>query len=80
MGLGCLLWVPLSIGLGRRPTLLIATIVELIAIVWAAESRNFCQLVGAVSFLGLVEGLGLSLVRAEIPRPVIVTDQDSRFS
>lgn len=63
MGIGCYLWVPLSIGLGRRPTILIATVVEFLAIVWAAEARTFCQLVGAVSFLGLGEGLSLSLVR-----------------
>jgi hypothetical protein len=64
MGLGCFLWVPLSIGLGRRPTILIATFVVLLAVLWAGEARSFGQLVGAVCFMGLGEGLALSLVRA----------------
>jgi hypothetical protein len=62
MGLGCFLWVPLSIGMGRRPTILIATFVVLLALIWAGEARSFRQLVGAVCFLGLGEGLSLSLV------------------
>jgi predicted MFS family arabinose efflux permease len=62
MGLGCFFWVPLSIGIGRRPTLLIATMVTLLALVWAAEASSFRQLVCAVCLLGLGEGLGLSLV------------------
>ena len=62
MGLGCLLWVPLSIGMGRRPTLLIATAVVILAMVWAGEAQSFQQLVAAVCFVGLGEGLSLSLV------------------
>ncbi|PZC93593.1 MFS general substrate transporter [Pyrenophora tritici-repentis] len=62
MGLGCLLWVPLSIGMGRRPTLLIANAVVILAMVWAGEAKSFQQLVAAVCFIGLGEGLSLSLV------------------
>jgi MFS family permease len=62
MGLGCLVWVPLSIGLGRRPTILIATMVVLIATLGAAQAQSFAQLVIATCFLGLSEGLGLCLV------------------
>lgn len=65
MGIGCLVWVPLSIGLGRRPTILIATIILLLATLGAAEARSFAQLVVAVCFQGLSEGLGLSLVRCD---------------
>ncbi|KAI4653594.1 hypothetical protein J4E93_001360 [Alternaria ventricosa] len=61
MGIGCLLWVPVSIGLGRRPTILIATMVVLAAMVWAGQAQTFCSLVAAVCFLGLGEGLALSL-------------------
>ncbi|KAH6852090.1 MFS general substrate transporter [Alternaria alternata] len=61
MGLGCFLWVPVSIGLGRRPTMLIATLVVLLAMLWAGEAGSFRSLVGAVCFLGLGEGLALSL-------------------
>lgn len=62
MGVGCFVWVPLSIGMGRRPTLLIATIIELLALLWAGYATSFGQLIGAVCFLGLGEGLSLSLV------------------
>jgi len=62
MGLGCFLWVPLSIGIGRRPALLIASVVSLFAMIWAAESRSFGSLVMAMCFVGLGEGLSLSLV------------------
>jgi len=62
MGIGCLMWVPVSIGLGRRPTILIASLVELGAIIWAGQAKSFCSLVAAVCFLGLAEGLALSLV------------------
>ncbi|KAI8931940.1 hypothetical protein NX059_010841 [Plenodomus lindquistii] len=61
MGVGCFFWVPLSIGLGRRPTILIATLVALFATVWASEARSFGAFVTAVCFLGMSEGLGLSL-------------------
>lgn len=62
MGIGCFLWVPLSIGLGRRPTILIATVLVFLAMIWAGHARSFLSLVGAVSILGLGEGLSLSLV------------------
>ncbi|KAL6711020.1 hypothetical protein ACN47E_006895 [Coniothyrium glycines] len=61
-GFGCFLWVPLSIGVGRRPTILIATIVVLLAMIWASLARSFASLVTAVCFIGLGEGLSLSLV------------------
>jgi hypothetical protein len=67
MGIGCFLWVPVSIGLGRRPTILIATLVVLLAMLWAGEAGTFRSLVGAVCFLGLGEGLALSLV-SRLPR------------
>lgn len=64
MGLGCLFWVPLSIGMGRRPALLIASAVVLCAMIWAAEARSLGSLVMATCFVGLGEGLSLSLVRS----------------
>lgn len=61
MGIGCFFWVPLSIGMGRRPTILIASVVALIAVIWASEARSFASLVVALCFIGLSEGLSLSL-------------------
>lgn len=48
--------------MGRRPTILIATAVVFLAVIWAAEATSFGQLVAAVCFMGLGEGLALSLV------------------
>lgn len=62
MGLGCFVWVPLSIGLGRRPTLLIATLLLLIATIGASQAKTYYQYVVASCFLGLGNALGLSLV------------------
>ncbi|EUC41464.1 hypothetical protein COCMIDRAFT_106113 [Bipolaris oryzae ATCC 44560] len=61
MGIGCFVWVPLSIGVGRRPTVLIATLVMLIAILGASQAQTFAQLVVASCVIGLSESLGLSL-------------------
>ncbi|EMD93147.1 hypothetical protein COCC4DRAFT_206258 [Bipolaris maydis ATCC 48331] len=61
MGIGCFVWVPLSIGLGRRPTVLVATMIVLIATLGASQARTFAQLVVASCFIGLSEGLGLCL-------------------
>jgi hypothetical protein len=69
MGIGCFLWVPVSIGLGRRPTILIATTVVLFAMIWAGQAKTFCSLVAAVCFLGFGEGLALSLVSSAAIKP-----------
>lgn len=61
MGIGCFFWVPLSIGMGRRPALLIASLVALFATIWASEARSFASLVVALCVIGLSEGLSLSL-------------------
>lgn len=62
MGIGCLIWVPLSLALGRRLVFLVAALIDLLAIIGAAFSQTLYQLLGCVCLLGLCEGLALSLV------------------
>ncbi|KAL5380634.1 hypothetical protein DPSP01_007696 [Paraphaeosphaeria sporulosa] len=61
MGIGCFIWVPLSLALGRRLVFLLAALIDLFAILGAAFSQTFYQLLGCVCLLGLSEGLALSL-------------------
>ncbi|KAF2448542.1 MFS general substrate transporter [Karstenula rhodostoma CBS 690.94] len=61
MGLGCFIWVPLSLALGRRPVFLLAALIDFLAILGAGYSQTFYQLLGCVCLLGLSEGFGLSL-------------------
>jgi MFS family permease len=62
MGFGALLWVPLSLGMGRRPVFLIAALMMLLAIIGAGYVKNFHQLLTCLCFLGMGEGLSLTMV------------------
>ncbi|KAH6677384.1 major facilitator superfamily transporter [Halenospora varia] len=62
MGLGAFIWIPLSVAVGRRPVFLLCTIVTLLTTLWAGLAGSFYQLLIAVSFLGLAEGMSTSLV------------------
>ena|SRR5690242_2369909 len=62
IGFGALLWVPLSLGMGRRPTFLIAAFVMLLATIGAGYAANFNQLLTCLCILGLGEGFSLSCV------------------
>lgn len=72
MGVGALLWVPLSLALGRRPVFLLTALIDLLAILGAGCSRTFCQLLGCVCLLGLCEGFALSLV-SELYAPCLAS-------
>ncbi|PVI02405.1 MFS general substrate transporter [Periconia macrospinosa] len=61
MGVGCFVWVPLSLGLGRRPAFLIATTLNLAAMLGAAFSTTFDELLASVCIMGLCQGFGLSV-------------------
>ncbi|KAF1922674.1 MFS general substrate transporter [Didymella exigua CBS 183.55] len=61
MGLGALLWVPLSLGMGRRLVFLIATLMMLLATIGAGYAANFNQLLTCVCFLGLGEGFSVTI-------------------
>ncbi|KAF1920270.1 major facilitator superfamily domain-containing protein [Ampelomyces quisqualis] len=60
MAIGAVVWIPLTIGIGRRPVFLLASITIFLATLGASYAQNFQQLLACVSFLGLGEGFALS--------------------
>lgn len=62
MGFGALLWVPLSLGLGRRPVFLLVSVMMLLATIGAGYAKDFRQLLACVCFIGLGEGFSLTCV------------------
>jgi len=62
MAVGALFWVPLTIGMGRRPVFLIASFVTMLATLVAGYTRDFQQLLACVCFMGLGEGFALIAV------------------
>jgi len=62
MAIGTFLWIPLTIGMGRRPVFLIASVTLIVACIGASYSQSFPQLLLCMCFLGLAEGFALSAV------------------
>ncbi|KAF2827697.1 MFS general substrate transporter [Ophiobolus disseminans] len=60
MGVGAFVWVPLTIGVGRRPAFLLSSLVTVIATLCAGFAKTFEQLLACVCFLGLGEGFALT--------------------
>ncbi len=52
LGASNIWWVPLSNWMGRRPVLIIATLLLMLSSVWAAEARSFGSLIAARIFQG----------------------------
>lgn len=63
MGVGALVWIPLSIGLGRRPTFLIASVMLTGACLGAGYSQCFQTLLASIIFLGLSGGFAVQAVQ-----------------
>ena len=62
IGLGALLWLLLSLGLGRRPVFLFVALMMPLTMVGASLSRSFHQLLTCVCILGLGHGFSLTSV------------------
>ncbi|PSN74375.1 MFS general substrate transporter [Corynespora cassiicola Philippines] len=60
MGLGTLVWVPLSLALGRRPVFMLANLTLLFSLIGAGFSETFYQVLICVCCLGIAEGFALS--------------------
>ncbi|KAH3963932.1 hypothetical protein HBH70_230030 [Parastagonospora nodorum] len=60
MAVGSFLWIPLTIGMGRRPVFLIASVTLIVACIGAGYSQSFPQLLACICFLGLAEGFALT--------------------
>jgi MFS family permease len=62
MAVGSFLWIPLTIGMGRRPVFLVASVTLIVACIGAGYSQSFPQLLACICFLGLAEGFALTAV------------------
>ena len=75
MGIGSILWVPLSLAIGRRAVFLLNTIILAGSVFWASVANNFSQLLIAASLQGLSEGFAASAVSSVVGiRPCSETD------
>ncbi|GKU22888.1 unnamed protein product [Fusarium langsethiae] len=57
MGMGNFFFVPLSMAVGRRTTLLLCNVLLLASIIWAAKSTSFSSHLGARCLQGLTAGV-----------------------
>ena len=62
LGIGALLWIPLSLAIGRRPVFLFSTVTLFIGTIWAVLSPSFYHLLIAVCLQGFGAGTTLSAV------------------
>ncbi|KAH7327523.1 major facilitator superfamily transporter [Rhexocercosporidium sp. MPI-PUGE-AT-0058] len=61
MGLGAFLWIPLSLAIGRRPVMLLASFSLIPFTLWAGVSRNFYSLLAAQCCQGFATGAWTSM-------------------
>ena len=62
MGVGAFVWIPLSLAVGRRLVFLLCAVIMTLATIWAGAAGSFYQLLAAICFQGLAEGLSTSAV------------------
>lgn len=62
IGIGSLLWLPLTLALGRRPVFLIVALIQPIATLGAGFSSNFHALLTCVCIVGLGQGFSITAV------------------
>lgn len=63
IGIGALLWLPLSLALGRRPVFILTALMMPLAGLGAGFSTNFHTLFACVCLLGLGQGFSVTSVR-----------------
>lgn len=64
MGISFFIWIPLSVGFGRRPILLLSALVMTCATVGAGFAPSFHHLLASLICIGFSAGATLSTVRA----------------
>lgn len=62
MGISFFLWVPLSVAFGRRPILVISSVILTLGTLGSGFATNFQGLLAGVCFIGLGVGATLSVV------------------
>ncbi|KAH7095543.1 major facilitator superfamily domain-containing protein [Paraphoma chrysanthemicola] len=80
MAIGAFLWVPLSIGVGRRPAFLLASLVMMLATIGAGYASTFHQLLACSCFHGLGEGFALSTAMLIVIDLTFVGDRPSTMA
>ncbi|KAH6983965.1 MFS transporter [Ilyonectria destructans] len=68
LGLGNLVWIPLSVKYGKRPVMLISTALLFAVLVWTAKAETFAELLAARILSGFASASGESIV------PGVVSD------
>jgi MFS family permease len=63
MALGSFVWIPLTIGMGRRPVFLLASLLMLFATLGTGYAQNFPQVLACMCLLSLGEAFALTAVR-----------------
>jgi MFS family permease len=61
--IGAFIWIPLTIGMGRRPVFLLASLLILFATLGTGYSQNFSQLLACMCLMSLGEAFALTAVR-----------------
>lgn len=47
LGVGCLIWIPTGVVLGKRPVLLVANVIFLAGCIWSIEASSLSSLLGS---------------------------------
>jgi predicted MFS family arabinose efflux permease len=58
LGVSGLLWVPVANTIGRRPVILLGTLLLTIFSIWAAVAKSYDSLLAARLFMGIAGGPG----------------------
>lgn len=62
MGVGFFVWLPLCVAFGRRPVILLSSVILFAATLTAGFSKGFQQLLGCICVIGLTGGASISTV------------------
>lgn len=62
MGISFFFWIPLCVGFGRRPVLLLSSVMLAVATFWAGAAASFYQLLIAICCIGFAVGATISTV------------------
>ena len=68
LGIGNLLWIPLSEKIGKRPVILMSTLMFFLSSIWSAVAKSYSSMLAARTF----QGLGASA--SEVLAPAVVSD------
>lgn len=62
MGLSFFFWIPMSVAFGRRPLIILSSVMMSVGSLWAGFTNDYHQLLAAICLTGLAGGATLSTV------------------